>query len=171
MKRSKVLSSAAAGSAFGRSYLIYNDYRTQAELQRAHKHVARLRHRPFVGVHEQKDGIDHRKHALDLAREIRVARCVDDIDLISLPLDGAVLRLYRNSALALDVAGVHDALLHHLVVAEKVRRLENAVDERRLAVVYVRYNRYIAYLRRVLHPTNSSHSICPQALILSRRFC
>ena len=152
-------------------YLIYDDYRTQAELQRAHKHVARLRHRPLVRVDEQQHRINHRKHALDLAREIRVARRVDDVDFVTAPLDGAVLCLNRDSALALDVARVHNALLHHLVVAEEVRRLENAVDERRLAVVYVRYNRYIAYLRRVLHPTNSSHSICPQALILSRRFC
>ena len=99
-----------------------------------------------------------------------MARRVDDVDFVTAPLDRAVLRLNRDSALALDVASVHDALLHHLIVAEKVRRLENAVDERRLAVVYVRYNRYIAYLRRVLHPVNSSHSKCPRAFILSRRF-
>ena len=81
-----------------------------------------------------------------------MARRVDDVDAVIAVLDGGDLGGDGNAALALLVAAVHDQVLAHfgLVVAEGLGLLEQAVDQRRLAVVDVRDNRDIAYLSGVL---------------------
>ena len=49
-----------------------------------------------------------------------------------------VLGQNGNAALALDVAGVHDAFLYHLIFAESTSLLEHLVNQSCLAVVNVR---------------------------------
>ena len=71
---------------------------------------------------------------------------IDYIYLVTFPFDRAVLGLDRDAALTLEVSGVHHALLHHLVVAEEVRRFEDAVYERCLAMVDVSDDSDISYL-------------------------
>ena len=71
--------------------LVDDDDGAQAQAQRAHQHVAGLRHRAFVGVHQQQHRVDHGQHALDLAGEVGVAGGVDDVDEVAVPLDRAVL--------------------------------------------------------------------------------
>ena len=117
--------------------LVDDDDRPQPEAERPHEHVARLRHRAFVGVDQQQHGVDHAEHALDLAGEVGVARRVDDVDQVVLPLHGAVLGADGDAALALEVVAVHHALFDVRVVAEHVGGAEDAVDQRGLAVVDV----------------------------------
>src|ERR1017187_9941657 len=66
-----------------------------------------------------------------------VARRIDDIDAGPAVLDRAVLRQDRDTALTLDVIGVHDALADFLVRREGAGLLEQAVHQRGLAVVDV----------------------------------
>src|SRR6185369_17583781 len=62
-----------------------------------------------------------------------------DVDLRPAPLDGGVLGEDRDAALALLVVGVHQAFGRPaLVDLERTGGLEQAVDQRRLAVVDVR---------------------------------
>ena len=67
-----------------------------------------------------------------------MARGVDDIDLDALVVYRGVLSQNGNAALTLDVAGVHDALLYHLIFAESTSLLEHLVNQSGLAVVNVR---------------------------------
>ena len=105
--------------------------------ERPHEHVARLRHGALVGVHQQQHRVHHAEHPLDLAAEVGVAGGVDDVDEVVLPLHRAVLGADGDAALALEVVAVHHALVDVRVLAEHVRGAEDAVDQRRLAVVDV----------------------------------
>ena len=109
----------------------------QLRLERLAQHEPGLGERAFAGVHQQEDAVDHRQPALDLAAEVRMARRVDDVDLRPAVAHGRVLGEDRDPLLALQVAGVHDALADVLVLAERSGLPEHRVDERRLAVVDV----------------------------------
>src|SRR6185436_7361958 len=86
----------------------------------------------------------HAEHALDLAAEVGVARRIDDVDPRALPRHGGALGEDRDAALALEVVRVHRALGDDLAGAERAGLLEQAVDERGLAVVDVRDDRDVA---------------------------
>ena len=116
-----------------------------ADGQRMLQHVARLGHGPLVGVDDQDHGIHGGEDALHLAGEVGVARGVDDVDEVALPLHGAGLGTDGDPAFALQRAGVHHPLGHLGAFAEGLRRLEDGVDEGRLAVVDVRHDCEIAY--------------------------
>ncbi len=131
--------------------LVDDDDRPQPEAQRPHEHVARLRHRALVGVHQQQDRVHHAQHPLDLAAEIGVAGGVDDVDEVVLPLHRAVLGADGDAALALEVVAVHHALVDVGVLAEHVCGAEDAVDQRRLAVVDVGDDGEIADLGGGVH--------------------
>ena len=108
------------------------------EIQRLLQHKFRLGHRPLERVHQQDDAVDHLQHTLDLAAEVRMPRRIDDINLHALVGDGGVFRKDRDAALPLDVARVHDALLHLLVLPERAALTEHSVHQRRLAVIDMR---------------------------------
>ena len=100
---------------------------------------------PSRGVHQQDDPVDHRQTTLDLAAEVGVAGGVDDVDRHRLAVgrgagvvDRGVLREDRDALLALEVAGVHRALVDVLVLAERAALPQHLVDQRGLAVVDVR---------------------------------
>ena len=63
---------------------------------------------------------------------------VDDVDLDALIVDGDVLGQDGDTALALLIVGVQDALLHFLILAEHVGRPQQTVDQRSLTMVDVR---------------------------------
>ncbi len=80
----------------------------------------------------------------------RRARRVDEVELVVEPVRGPVverdgLRLDRDAALALEVHRVEHLFLH-LARLETAAGLDQAVGQRRLAVVDVRNDREIAYL-------------------------
>ena len=124
--------------------LVDDHDRFQFLFQRFAKHILRLRHRSLEGVHQEQHAVDEIQHALDLAAKIRVARCVDDVDLYILIHDGGMLRENRDAALALDIPRIHHALCDLLVGAEHMALLQHCVHQCRLAVINVRDNRHIS---------------------------
>ena len=91
--------------------LVDDDDRLQAELQRLGDHELGLRHRAFGGVDQHDRAVDHDEDALDLAAEIGVAGGVDDVDAGVFPLHRGGLGQNGDAALALQIVGVHRALV------------------------------------------------------------
>ena len=117
--------------------LVHDDDRLEAQLERLPEDEARLRHRPFGRVDDEKDGVDHVQDPLHLAAEVAVPRRVDDVHLRVAVVDRGVLREDRDPPLPLQLVRVHHALDDGLVHAKRPRLLQQAVDERRLPVVDV----------------------------------
>ena len=115
-----------------------------------------------VGVRERLRldtlrGVDHEQRALaglqrarDLVREVDMPGRVDEVELVALPGDADGLGLDRDAALPLELHRVED-LLAHLARRDGLGQLEDAVRERRLAVVDVRDDREVADVALV-HP-------------------
>ena len=101
------------------------------------QHETGLRQRALGGVDEQQDAVHHGQPALDLAAEVGVAGRVDDVDGGAVPVDRRVLGEDRDALLALQVAGVEDAVDGLGALAEGAGRAQHGVDERGLAVVDV----------------------------------
>ena len=123
----------------------------QLGLERLAQHEPGLGQRPLGRVDEQQHAVDHRQPALDLAAEVGVARCVDDVDLHVAVLDRRVLGEDGDALLALEVHRVHDALADVLVVTEGARLPEHLVDEGGLAVVDVGHDGHVAQVGAGLH--------------------
>ncbi len=96
-----------------------------------------------MGIDHQKNAVHHLHDALDFAPEIGVARRVDDVDPITVPMESRVLRANRDSLLALEIHRVHHALLDLLIGAKGPRLPQQLIDQRRLAMVDVRNDRDI----------------------------
>ena len=73
-----------------------------------------------------------------------MARGVDDVDAGAAILDGAILGEDGDAALALQVVRVHHALANAFVCGEGAGLLQQAVDQRGLAVVDMRDDRDVA---------------------------
>jgi hypothetical protein len=70
------------------------------------------------GIDQKHHAVNHLQHALDLATEVRVAGCVDDVDLHVAVTHGCVLRHDGDPAFAFEIHRVHDALAYLFVLAE-----------------------------------------------------
>ena len=95
-------------------------------------------------VNHQDGALAGGERARYLVREVHVPRGVDEVELVGLPVVGVVdhahgVRLDGDAALALDVHGVEE-LVGHVALVHRVRELQDAVRDGRLAVVYVRNN-------------------------------
>ena len=108
-----------------------------AQVQGTGEDEAGLGHGPFGGVHQEDDAVDHFQNPLHLAAEVSVARGVYNIDLHIAVLDGGVFGQNGNAALPLQVPGVHDPVLHFLVLPEGAALLEHLVHQGGLAMVHV----------------------------------
>ena len=87
---------------------------------------------------DQNDrAVGHADDTFDLAAEIGVARGVDDVDFHALVGEGNVFGENGDTALALEVVAIEHAFVIKLAGAELAALLENAIDERRLAVIDV----------------------------------
>ena len=128
----------------GTVYLVYYDDYLVTELKSLLQYKTRLRHGTLGGVNEEYNAVDHFEHALDLAAEIGVSGGVDYVYLYVFVFNGSILCEYRYTPFALYVAGVHNAFLDLLIVAECSGLLQHLVNERGLAVVYVCDYRYVA---------------------------
>ena len=106
--------------------------------------VAGLRQRALRRVHQQQHRVDHVQAALDLAAEVGMTGGVDDVEVDAVVLHRGLLGQDRDALLALQVAGVHDALHDDLVDAEGAGLAEHRVHERGLAVVHVGHDRHVA---------------------------
>src|SRR5207248_196268 len=130
----------------------YNRFRMV--LQRLAQNEARLRLRTIVRVDDQQDAVDHLHDALDLAAEIGVARRVDDVDPIAVPLKGSVLRANGDSFFAFEIHRIHHPLLDLLIGAEGAGLAQELIDERGLAVVDVRNDGDVTNLVHGTSPRN-----------------
>ncbi len=124
--------------------LVDRDDGLQPHLERLRHHELGLRQRAFGGIDQHDRAVDHVEDALDLAAEIGVARRVDDVDAHVVPQDRRRLGENGDAALALEIVGIHRALGHPLVLAERAGLLQQAVDQGGLAMVDMRDDRDIA---------------------------
>ena len=124
--------------------LVDNDNRGESERKRFLRHEARLGHRAFERIDNQKYTVNGPEDAFHLAAKIRVPRCIDDVDVVAFVADACVFRENRDAAFPLDSSGVHNAFVHFFAFVERAALFENLVDERRLAVVNMRDNRNVS---------------------------
>ena len=126
--------------------LVHGDDQAQVLLQSLLQHKAGLGHAALGSVHQQQHAVDHLQHALHLAAKIGVARGVNDVDLNALVGAGAVLCQNGDAALTLDIAAVHHALGHDLIVAESAALTQQGIHQGGLAVVNVSDNGNVAQI-------------------------
>ena len=136
------------GARVGAVDLVDDDDRLEAERERLAGDELGLRHRPFGGVDQQDDAVDHRQDALDLAAEIGVAGRVDDVDVGDIALPHPAIRRGAfgedgDPALFFEVVRIHRPLFDALVVAEGARLAEKLIDERGLAMIDVGDDRHV----------------------------
>ena len=117
--------------------LVDDDDDLVPQLQCLLQHEPCLRHRAFGCVDQQQNAVDHLQDALHLAGKVGVARRVDDVDLVILVVNRRILGENGDTALALEIAGVHHALHHSLIFTIHAALLQHLVDQRRLAMVNV----------------------------------
>ena len=108
----------------------------------------RLRLDPLRGVDDEQRAFARLQRARDLVGEVDVPRRVDQVQLMALPEHAHRLGLDRDAALALEVHRV-EQLVAHFARGDGLRQLEDAIGERRLAVVDVRDDREVADVRLV----------------------
>ncbi len=119
--------------------------RLLAQRQRLLQYKTRLRHSAFEGIHQKQHAVAHVQHTLHLAAEIGVSGRIYYIDFIILVYYRYVLRENRNTSFAFQIIVVENQLSAGLfVVAEQMPLHYHLVDERRLAMVDMRDDRYIA---------------------------
>ena len=115
----------------------------------------RLRLDALGGVDDEERAFDGAHRAGDLVGEVDVAGGVDEVEDVGLAVVGRVLEadglgLDGDAALALDVHGVEELLLH-VAVGDGAGRLDQPVGERGLAVVDVGDDGEVADVRGVGH--------------------
>ena len=103
----------------------------------------RLRLDPLRRVDDEQRALARLQRARDLVGEVDVPGRVDQVELVPLPVHADRLRLDRDPALALEIHRV-EHLRAHVAPGDGVRHLEDAIGERRLAVVDVRDDREVA---------------------------
>jgi hypothetical protein len=108
----------------------------------------RLRLDALRGVDDEQRALACLKRARDLVGEVHMARRVDQVELVALPVHAHRLCLDGDPALALELHRV-EHLVAHLACRDRVGQLQDAVGERRLAVIDVRDDREVADVRLV----------------------
>ena len=83
--------------------------------------------------------------------EISVPGSIHYIDLCVFINNAGVLCLDSDTALALQIHGIHDTLTHFLDIAVHVSLAQYAIDKRGLPMVNVRNNSYISYIYLFCH--------------------
>ena len=128
--------------------------RPSPALQRLAQHKPRLRLRTVLGVHQQQHTINHAQRPLHLAAEIRVARRIDDVDVMIAKLERRVLSLDGDALLALEIHGIHNAFLlgDRLIGAEGARLLQQTIHQRGFPVIHVRNNGNVSDMFHVAPP-------------------
>ena len=100
----------------------------------------------IVRIDNQKDAVHHLHDAFDFAAEIGMARCVHDVDPVTVPVKGCVLGANRNSLFALQIHRIHDAFGQFLIGSKRARLPQQLIDKRSLAVINVRDDGNVANL-------------------------
>ena len=119
------------------------------------------------GVDDEQRALARGEGARDLVGEVDVAGRVDEVQLVGLAVAGGVedadgLGLDGDPALALEVHGVEQLGAHRPGV-DGVRDLEDAIGQRRLAVVDVGDDREVADVGEIGHVIHSRRASCAGA--------
>src|SRR5262249_1765156 len=120
-----------------------HDYGGKLRFERLHEHVAGLRQRAPPGVDKQENAAPPLQCALNPPPQIALAPRIADIDLDAVVANSSCLGENRDSPLPLELVGVHDALNNFLVRPENAALAQHGVNQSRLAVVYMRDDRYV----------------------------
>ena len=96
-----------------------------------------MRHGAFLRIDQQHHAVDHGQSAFNFAAEVRVSRCVDDVDVCATPADRAVFRQNGDAALALNGVVVHDGIHHFFVVGKGAGLTQQLVNHGGFTVVNV----------------------------------
>ena len=127
--------------------LVHHGDQCQVHLHREVDVGERLRLDALRRINDQHGTLTGRKRAGDLVREVDVARCVDQVELVLLAVDGMFhahgLRFDRDALFALQIHLIEQLILH-LASRHGAGRLDHAIGECRLAVVDVRNDREVA---------------------------
>ena len=135
-----------------------------------HENVGeRLRFHALRGIHDQDRAFAGRERPRDFVREIDVARGIDQVQDIGLPVPGFVvesgaLGLDRDPALALDVHAV-EILGFHLARGNGTGAFKEPIGERGFAVVDVRDDAEVSDVFGHGRRAESSRARTPQARI------
>ena len=101
----------------------------------------RLRFDALAGVDDEKGTLAGRQRSRDFVGEVDMARRVHQVEDVILAVLGVIiqpdgLRLDRDAAFALDIHGIeHLFLARHFAIRQPARRLDQAVGQRRFAMV------------------------------------
>ena len=107
------------------------------------------------GVDDEHDTLAGGEAAADLVAEVDVAGRVDQVEDVALPVDSDVLGLDRDAAFALQIHRV-EVLRAHVAGLDGTGDLEDAIGQRRLAMVDVRDDREVPDAIEVHGPTNAT---------------
>jgi len=101
-----------------------------------------LRLRTVSGVNDEQHAVDHVHDTFDFTAEVGVSGSVDDVDVEIFVFERGVLGADGDALFTLQVHRVHDAFFGRdgLIGAKSPGLLEQAVDQRGLAMVDVRDN-------------------------------
>ena len=125
--------------------LVHDQDRRQAGGERFLRHEPGLRHRAFHRVDDEEHRIHHREDPFHLAAKVRVPRRVHDVDPAAVVFHRGRLGEDRDAPLPLQLVAVEGAL-GDLRARVGRRLLQQAVDERGLAVVHVGHDGDVANL-------------------------
>ena len=126
-----------------------------------------LRLDALAGVHYQQRALAGGQRAADFVGEVDVAGGIDEVELVGLTVlrlvvQGHAVGLDGDPALALQVHGVQDLGLH-FAIGEAAAHLDEAIGQRRLAMVDMGNDGEIADMAQVAH--GSTHSKRARAAI------
>ena len=96
-----------------------------------------LRHRPFGGIDQHQTTVSHFYDPFDFATKVRVAGCVDQVDLHALVRDRNVLGKNCDPTFAFQVVRIEDPFALQFVVAELTALSKQAINEGGFAVINV----------------------------------
>ena len=103
-----------------------------------------MRHRPFDGIHQQQDTVNHRQDTFHLATEIGMPRRIDNIDMRSLIFHGTVFGENGDPAFLFQIIGIHHPFTDGLIFTESSGLTQQLIDQCGFAVIDVRDNRDVA---------------------------
>ncbi len=142
------LGGGAVGIGLRQIDLVHHRDDVEAVLDREICVRERLRFDPLRGVDDEDGAFTRLQRPGYLVREVHVTGRVDEVELVPLPRHAHGLCLDRDPPLALQLHRV-EHLFSHVARGDGVRHLEDAIGERRLAVVDVRDDREVADLALV----------------------
>ena len=96
-----------------------------------------LGHRAFNCIHQEQHAIDHREDPLHLTAKISMARGVDDVDVRAFVINCTVFGQDRNSALTLQVIGIHHPFSHLLMPGKRACLLKQFINQGGFAMIDV----------------------------------